>query len=183
MIIIINTPRINTIPYQSYASVCLCCVEYLPHVISRWRDIGQKVFFPRAFMAFSERTPSTLVWKCFWKKLPGVTWLVITVVLCAYILIYIRHYFVFSVLSCTIPASAICSNGVSTFERAFFLNCSTALFCTSHYKRKQKWMSHQPNRKTLKPHVCVLCSVVSVRWLTTLFSIFSLDEFKKKTEI
>jgi hypothetical protein len=90
---------------------------------------------------------------------PGVTWLVITV-LCAYILIYIRHYFVFSVLSLTIPASAICSNGVSTFERAFFLNCSTALFCTSHYKRKKmNAPSTQPqNLKTSR-----VCSVISVR--------------------
>jgi hypothetical protein len=57
----------------------------------------------------------------FFEKLPALHGLVITVVLCAAcILIFIRHYFVFSVLSLTIPASAICSNGVSTFERAFF---------------------------------------------------------------
>jgi hypothetical protein len=72
-------------------------------------------------MAFSERTPiHPHSFESVFGKTPGVTWLVITVVLCAYILIYIRHYFVFSVLSSTIPASAICSNGVSTFERAFF---------------------------------------------------------------
>lgn len=78
---------------------------------------------------------------------PGVTWLVITV-LCAYILIYIRHYFVFSVLSLTIPASAICSNGVSTFERAFFFKLFNGSFL---YLTLQKKKNECPINPTAKP--------------------------------
>ncbi len=147
MIIIINTPPDKYYPLPSYTQVCVCVVWSICHMLFFADVISARRFpFPGLLWRSPNEPPLTHSFGNVFGITPGVTWLVITV-LCAYILIYIRHYFVFSVLSLTIPASAICSNGVSTFERAFFFKLFNGSFLYLTLQKKNEC----PINPTAKP--------------------------------
>jgi hypothetical protein len=148
MIIIINTPPDKYYPLPSYTQVCVCVVWSICHMLFFADVISARRFpFPGLLWRSPNEPPLTHSFGNVFGITPGVTWAGYYRPVCLYSYI---HSPLFCIFRFEFDDSRLCylfKWGFSFRKSFFFLNCSTALFCTSHYKRKKNECPINPTAK------------------------------------